>query len=93
MNHSSEGIQAVKNILESGKSKLNSPRGLGSPRAMTTPKLTPKLLSNTFPVLLLSPFNGIKGEFGSEDQFDSGADTDWDTGSQVTDMCDSCCSD
>ncbi|CAL8466997.1 g6533 [Coccomyxa elongata] len=93
VNHSSEGIQAVKNFLESGKTKLSSPRGMGSPRAMTSPKLTPKLMSNTFPILLLSPFNAIKGEFGIDDQFDSGAETDWEAGSQVTDMCDSCCSD
>ena len=93
VNHSSEGIQAVKNFLESGKTKLSSPRGMGSPRAMTSPKLTSKLMGNTFPILLLSPFNAIKGEFGNDDQFESGADTDWETGSQVTDMCDSCCSD
>ncbi len=92
MNHSSEGIQAVKNFLESGKTKLSSPRGVGSPRAMTSPRLTPKLISNSFPILLLSPFNAIKGEFGTDDQFDSGAETDWEAGSQVTDMCDSCCS-
>ncbi|EIE26670.1 hypothetical protein COCSUDRAFT_59190 [Coccomyxa subellipsoidea C-169] len=86
VNHSSEGIQAVKNFLESGKTKLSSPRGMGSPRAMTSPKLTSKLMGNTFPILLLSPFNAIKGEFGNDDQFESGADTDWETGSQVTDM-------
>lgn len=92
VNHSSEGIQAVKNFLESGKSRLSIPRGLTSPRAMTSPKQTPKT-SPVFPIMLPSPFHSIKVEFGNDEDFDSGAETDWDAGSQVTDMCDSCCSD
>ncbi len=96
VNHNSEGIQAVKHLLETGKGRLGTPRGGGgftSPRVMASPtKQTPKS-SPAFPILLPSPFHNIKVEFGNDDDFDSGAETDWDAGSQVTDMCDSCCSD
>ena len=84
-------------------SALNSPRGMGG---VTSPKAagnaagpfsslltSPRAGSSSFPACLASPFLSVLAEFGAENDFDSSAETDWEDGSQVTDMADSCCSD
>ena len=91
-----------------GGGGLISPRGsaLSSPRVgvaglkggayfgslLTSPRAGS---SAGFPACLHSPFLAALAEWGGgvEDDFDSGAETDWEAGSQVTDMADSCCSD
>ena len=107
VSHSSEGLATVRSFLDYSKSggasaQLGSPR-LGSPRgstpragggqcmALASPRAGAG--SSGFPMCLPSPFLSLVTEFGAEDDFDSGAETDWEAGSQATDLCDSCCSD
>ena len=97
---------ASQNRLLSPRAVLGSPCGFGG---ITSPKaggggqnamsalMSPRAGSSSaaFPACLPSPFLSMVTEFGGgpDDDFDSSAETDWDVGSQVTDMCDSCCSD
>lgn len=91
VNHSSEGLQTVKNFLESGKTRLSSPCASKRPRLQLHPQQGPMdsppkgLIISTAP-MLRSPFHSIIGDFGKESDFDSGAETDWEIGSQVTDI-------
>ena len=91
VNHSSEGLQTVKNFLESGKTRLSSPGTSKRPRLLLQPQQgamespSKRLVISVAP-LLRSPFHSIIGDFGKESDFDSGAETDWEIGSQVTEI-------
>jgi hypothetical protein len=92
-------------MLSPRGSALNSPRGglgaVASPKAggnagfgpFSSLLTSPRAGSSSFPACLASPFLSVLAEFGAENDFDSSAETDWEAGSQVTDMADSCCSD
>ncbi|CAK0734715.1 hypothetical protein CVIRNUC_000471 [Coccomyxa viridis] len=91
VNHSSEGLQTVKNFLESGKTRLSSPSASKRPRLLLQPQQgsmdsPPKSLVISVAPMLRSPFHSIIGDFGKESDFDSGAETDWEIGSQVTEI-------
>ena len=91
VNHSSEGLQTVKNFLESGKTRLSSPSTSKRPRLLLQPQQgsmdsPPKSLVISVAPMLRSPFHSIIGDFGKESDFDSGAETDWEIGSQVTEI-------
>lgn len=91
VNHSSEGLQTVKNFLDSGKTRLSSPCTVKRPRLQLQPPpgtadSPPKGLILSAAPILRSPFYSIIGDFGKESDFDSGAETDWEIGSQVTDI-------
>ncbi len=92
VNHSSEGLQTVKNFLDSGKTRLSSPCTASKrPRLQLQPaqgnaESSPKGLLISAAAMLRSPFHSIIGDFGKESDFDSGAETDWEIGSQVTDI-------
>ena len=89
VNHSSEGLQTVKNFLDSGKTRLSSPCTVKRPRLQLEPGTAdspPKGLVISAAPMLRSPFYSIIGDFGKESDFDSGAETDWEIGSQVTEI-------
>lgn len=92
VNHSSEGLQTVKNFLDSGKTRLSSPCTTSKrPRLQLqpvqgNPESPPKGLVISAASMLRSPFHSIIGDFGKESDFDSGAETDWEIGSQVTEI-------
>ena len=89
VNHSSEGLQTVKNFLDSGKTLLSSPCTVKRPRLQLEPGAAdspPKGLVISAAPMLRSPFYSIIGDFGKESDFDSGAETEWEIGSQVTDI-------
>ncbi len=91
VNHSSEGLQTVKNFLDSGKTRLSSSCSSKRPRLQLQPQIgntdsPPKSLIISAAPMLRSPFHSIIDDFGKDSDFDSGAETDWEIGSQVTEI-------